>query len=242
MYTIPWWDKPVDAFIPFILTCLAHFILLQHIQNKTYRCQSRFALINWQSGPAHLCTSLQTKQATEAPVIQGCSPSRAEGSGYSTERAGSSWLGNKKQGHWSQSQPQHGGVTLVTNENHPASLCYTQVKQSLSCACFVSQVKTVGDGLSATMWPQLEEYRKHCLSIHSWCHQTYSRCEFGTVTQIPECNWGLLLTVSDCCTDYWLKWCWGEKGNFEERQWVLRSLPVKTGSTVWVMECIMLWV
>lgn len=105
--------------------------------------------------------------------------------------------GNKKWGHWCQSWPQHGGVTLVTNENHLASLCYTQVKQSLSCACLVSKVKTVGDGLSATMWPQLQEYSKYWLSIHSRCHQTYSRCEFGTVTQIPERNWGLLLTVSD---------------------------------------------
>lgn len=107
----------------------------------------------------------------------------------------------KKQGHRSQSHTLHGGVTPATNGNHPASspLCLAAIL-ALSCACLGSKVKTIWtDRLCAAMWPRLEEYRKHCLSIHSWCHQTYSRYEFGPATQIPACNLGLFLTVADCC-------------------------------------------
>lgn len=89
--TTPWWDTSVGAFIPFILTCPANFI----------NCYSIFGIkptdVDQDSHSNKLaewsCTyvsSLQSKQTAGAPVIQGCSPSRAGGSGYSTERAGRS--------------------------------------------------------------------------------------------------------------------------------------------------------
>lgn len=200
IHTTPWWDTPVDAFIPFILTSLPNHINCYSILRMKTMDVNQDSHSNKLAVALHLCIFLIVQVDCRSNCHPGMLSLQSRRVWLQCRKSWQVLMGNKIWRHWSQSQPQHGGVALVTNENHLAPLCYTQMKPSLSHACLVSKVKTLGDGLSATMWPQLEEYRKHCLWINSWCHQTYSRCEFGTVTQIPACDWGLLLIVSDYCS------------------------------------------
>lgn len=210
-----WLDTLMDLNLYSHLSGLS-YKLLQHktsilrSYNETHRCQSRCQSNKLAESSCTCLPSLQSKQTKgtwvwwyrDALPLEPA-PGRA-GEGCSSKKCGWSWpkcSAVKKRGHRSQSHTLHGGVTPATNENHPASslLCSAAIL-ALSCACLVSKVKTIWtDGLCAAMWPRLEEYRKHCLSIHSWCHQTCSRCEFGLVTQMPACNLGLFLTVADCC-------------------------------------------